>query len=97
MTLDTMAERIGGVLIGCAILVAALAGSWRWFSRSFYHGFMVCAGMFLSIDIILLHWVFRLHRITSGPEADVLEPILVLIGIGFVAYGIAKERRSTPS
>jgi hypothetical protein len=54
------------------------------------HGF---CGIFLSFDIVVFHWVFRLHRITSGPEANVIEPILVLIGIGFVAYGLTHEKR----
>lgn len=49
--------------------------------------------MFLSVDMALFHWIFRLHRLTSGPEADILEPILVLVGIGFVVYGLARERQ----
>jgi len=91
--LTTMAGRVAAVLLGCAILVLCLVAAKRYASPSFYHGFMVSAGVFLSFDMILFHWVFRLHRITSGPEADIIEPLLVLVGIALVAYGLARESR----
>jgi len=97
IALSTMAGRIAAVILGCAILVGSLIASGRLYSRSFFHGFMVSAGIFLSFDMILFHWVFRLHRITGGPEADVIEPILVLVGVGFVVYGLRHEPRAPKS
>jgi hypothetical protein len=93
LTVATMTGRLAVVALGAAALIGCLVASGRFFSRSFFHGFMVSAGIFLSFDIVVFHWVFRLHRITSGPEANFIEPILVLTGIGFVAYGLTREKR----
>ncbi len=89
LTVATMTGRIAVVALGAAVPIGCLVASGRFFSRSFFHGFMVSAGIFLSFDIV----VFHACRITSGPEANVIEPILVLIGIGFVAYGLTHEKR----
>lgn len=97
LTVATMTGRIAAVALGAAVLIGCLVASRRFFSRSFFHGFMVSTGVFLSFDIVVFHWVFRLHRITSGPEANVIEPILVLVGIGFVAYGLTHEKRKASS
>ncbi|MDQ0221354.1 hypothetical protein ELQ35_15700 [Peribacillus cavernae] len=68
----------------------------KWlFSRSFFQGFIEAAGLFLSFDIIVFHWVFQLHRITNGTEANWLGPILVVFGSIFVWYGIKRERQNT--
>ena len=29
---------------------------------------------------------------TSGPEADIIEALAVLLGIVFIAYGLAREK-----
>ena len=63
----------------------------RFFSRSFFHGFIVSADLILSLDIVLLHWIFQLHRITNGPEADVLEPVFVLCGVAATIIGVKRE------
>jgi uncharacterized membrane protein len=93
ITVATMTGRIAVVAFGAAVLIGCLVASGRFFSRSFFHGFMVSSGIFLSFDIVVFHWVFRLHRITSGPEANVIEPLLVLMGIAFVVYGLTHEKR----
>jgi Predicted membrane protein (DUF2243) len=93
ITVATMTGRIAVVALGAAVLIGCLVASRRFFSRSFFHGFMVSSGVFLSFDIVVFHWLFRLHRITSGPEANVIEPLLVLMGIGFVGYGLTHENR----
>jgi hypothetical protein len=93
ITVATMTGRIAVVALGAAVLIACQVASSRFFSRSFFHGFMVSSGIFLSFDIVVFHWVFRLHRITSGPEANIIEPLLVLIGIGFIVYGLTHEKR----
>jgi len=92
---QTMGGRIGALSVAVIVMVAAMVGARMWFPRSFFHGFTVAMGMFLSIDIILIHWIFQLHRITSGPEANVIEPIFVAIGLAFLAFGIRGERATS--
>ncbi|HXY30541.1 MAG TPA: DUF2243 domain-containing protein [Gemmatimonadaceae bacterium] len=87
----TMAGRIGVVLLGCVLLVVFLAGAAR-LSPSFFRGFLVATGTFLSVDMILFHWIFRIHRLTSGPEADVMEPLFVVLGVVFIVVGLRGER-----
>jgi len=89
----TMAGRLGVILLGVVFLMWFLSLSMR-FGPSFFRGFLVAVGAFLSFDMILFHWVFRLHRITSGPEADIVEPLFVLLGLAFVVFGIRYERAS---
>ncbi|WP_391558834.1 DUF2243 domain-containing protein [Robertmurraya sp.] len=89
---DTGPERIGAVGIGILILLLLMTLFYRLFSKSFFHGFIVATGLFLSFDIVVFHWVFQLHRITSGPEANWLEPLFVLGGTFLLLYGIKKER-----
>ncbi len=92
---ETMAGRVAVVLLAVAILILTLVLAKRLCSSSFFHGFLVAVGVFLSIDIVVVHWIFRLHRVTAGPEANVIEPILVAAGLGFVIYGLRRERRSS--
>lgn len=89
---DTCVERIGAVVCGIIVLMILMALFQRYFSRSFFYGFTVATGLFLSFDIVVFHWIFQLHRITNGPEANWLEPVFVVTGIIFVLYGIKKER-----
>jgi uncharacterized membrane protein len=87
----TMGGRIAVVAFGCLCLVVFLVAAGR-LSRSFFNGFLVAVGTFLSFDMILFHWVFQLHRLTSGPEANVLEPLFVLLGVAFIVIGLRRER-----
>ena len=88
----TLLERLGAVSFGVAVLLTAIFLVRKLFSRAFLHGFVVASGTILSFDIVLFHWIFQLHRITDGPEADLLEPILVLSGVGLIWWGIRCER-----
>lgn len=88
---DTPLERIGAVLCGITVLLILMAVFRKFFSRSFFNGFTVAVGLFLSFDIVVFHWIFQLHRITNGPEANWLEPVFVVTGIIFVTYGVKKE------
>ncbi|WP_366414841.1 DUF2243 domain-containing protein [Paenibacillus sp. GP183] len=63
----------------------------RFFSPSFFNGFVVATGLFLSFDILVFHWIFKLHRITNGPEANVLEPIFVCFGLLLFWQGLRRE------
>jgi hypothetical protein len=83
----TMAERLGSVSVAVMLFVLLAYVAFHFFSRSFFHGFIAAAGLILSSDIVLLHWIFQLHRITSGPEADILEPLFVLCGVALTSMG----------
>jgi uncharacterized membrane protein len=84
-------HRIGAILFGVLVLIVFMELFRRFFSPSFFHGFIVATGLFLSFDIVLFHWIFKLHRITSGPEANVLEPLFVAFGVLLVWQGIRRE------
>jgi uncharacterized membrane protein len=92
--LETMWERLGAVMSGLLILLIFMVIFKKLFSASFFHGFLVATGLFLSFDIVVFHWFFHLHRITSGPEANWLEPLFVIFGTFLLIYGIQKERTS---
>ena len=89
---STMSGRLAVIGFGCLCLVLFLVLAKR-VSPAFFNGFLVAIGTFLSFDMILFHWVFQLHRLTSGPEADVLEPFFVLLGVAFIVVGLRRERR----
>lgn len=89
---NTQAQRVGVVILGVLALVALMTVSRRIFGTSFAHGFTVASGLFLSVDIVAFHWIFQLHRITSGPEATWLEPILAALGAGMAWLGVMRER-----
>ncbi|OLS40683.1 DUF2243 domain-containing protein [Bacillus sp. MRMR6] len=95
MKAETGAERIGAVGVGVTVLLLLIALFYRFFPKSFFHGFIVATGLFLSFDIVVFHWIFQLHRITSGAEANWLEPIFVVTGTILVIFGIKKEKMIT--
>jgi len=86
-----LAERLGSASAAVILFVILAYLAFNFFSRSFFHGFIVSAGLILSLDIVFLHWIFQLHRITSGPEADVLEPLFVLCGMALTIIGVKRE------
>jgi hypothetical protein len=90
--LDTSIERIGAVGSGLVILLVLILIFKKVFSSSFFHGFIVATGLFLSFDIVVFHWFFQLHRITSGAEANWLEPLFVAFGTILLVYGVKKEK-----
>ena len=90
---ETMAGRIGGVAIAVAILAMTLFVVYRWLAVSFFNGFMVAIGVFLSFDLLLVHWITELHRITSGSEAVWIEIVLFVAGVVFVYVGLRRELR----
>ncbi|HLO11416.1 MAG TPA: DUF2243 domain-containing protein [Pseudoneobacillus sp.] len=90
--LETAAQRIGAVGTGLVILLVLMFIFKKMFSASFFNGFLVATGLFLSFDIVVFHWIFKLHRITSGPEANWLEPLFVVFGTILLIYGVKKEK-----
>jgi hypothetical protein len=90
---ETIGERIGAVFYGVTILIIILLIIYKRYNSSFFNGFLAAIGLFLTVDNILFHWVFQLHRVTNGPEANVLEPLFVAAGIGLVYYTWRKEQQ----
>jgi Predicted membrane protein (DUF2243) len=90
---EAMGEPLGAVCFGVIILVFILLFIYKRYHSSFFHGFIAAIGLFLTVDNILFHWVFQLHRVTSGPEANILEPLFVAAGIALVYYTWKKEER----
>lgn len=91
--LDSMSERLGAIGFGLVMLALFMILFKKLFSESFFNGFLVATGLFLSFDIVVFHWLFGLHRITSGPEANWLEPLFVLCGTLVIFFGVIKERK----
>ncbi|MBM7692203.1 putative membrane protein [Peribacillus deserti] len=89
---ETPAGRIGAVFFGVLVLLVLMFFFYRYFSKAFFNGFTVATGLFLSFDIIVFHWIFKLHRITMGPEANWIEPLFVVFGIVIVYFGIKQEK-----
>jgi hypothetical protein len=95
---QSQAERVGSVAFGVALLIIMLIAVYKAFTRSFFNGFVAAIGFFLSVDTVLFHWIFQLHRITKGPEANILEPVFVVIGAIFIWFGVRSEKKiSRPS
>lgn len=92
---ETPAGRIGAVFFGVFVLLVLMFFFYRYFSKAFFNGFTVATGLFLSFDIVVFHWIFKLHRITNGPEANWLEPLFVVFGIALVWFGIKQEKLLT--
>ena len=90
---ETMTGRVGAVLLVTALLFGAIYLAHRLYSASFVNGFLVATGLFLTLDLVLVHWVFELHRITSGSEAIWLEVVFVLAGFVFITIGLRREIR----
>ena len=88
---ETMAGRIAVVLLVTATLLGTIYIAHKLYSTSFVNGFLVAIGIFLTLDLIIVHWLFELHRITSGPEAVWLEGMFVLVGIVFLTIGLRRE------
>jgi hypothetical protein len=89
---DTVAGRVLVVALGAAVLLLSLGLARRLYSPAFFRGFMVAVGIIFSFDVVVFHWLFGLHRITEGSEANIIEPVVVAMGVGFLTYGLRGER-----
>jgi hypothetical protein len=85
------------LLVAVAVLVGFLVWSKRVASNSFFLGVLAGTGLVLSFDIIWVHWIFGLHHLTNTRMDLVLEPLLVVLGIGFLWFGIRRELRQQPA
>lgn len=89
---NTMAGRLGVLVVAVMVLVGFLLWSRRRTSRSFFLGVLAGSGLILSFDIVWVHWIFGLHHITEAREDVVLEPLFVLVGLAFMWFGLTRER-----
>ncbi|WP_096200605.1 hypothetical protein [Bacillus sp. FJAT-45350] len=92
LTATTTLQRLGALLFAGVATIIFYYFCRKFFPLSFFHGVIVASGFFASFDIVVIHWIFQLHRLTYGPEVYILEPLLVIIGILMFLYGIKKER-----
>lgn len=94
LTAKTTLERLGALLFGGIMTILFYYVCCKYFPSSFFHGVIVASGFFASFDIIVFHWIFKLHRLTYGPEVNIIEPLLVVAGFIMFSYGITRERKN---
>jgi uncharacterized membrane protein len=87
------AGQLSVIALAVAFLMAFLLWSKRTTSDSFFLGVFAGMGFVLSVDIVLIHWIFGLHHITNTQMDLVLEPLFVLLGLVFLWFAITRERR----
>lgn len=90
---DTWAGKIAAIAVAVVFLLGFLFWSRRAGSASFFRGVLAGTGSVLSVDIVLIHWIFGLHHVTNTQMDVLLEPLLVLLGLGFLWFAITRERR----
>jgi len=90
---NTAVGQIAVLTVAVAVLVAFLLWSKRAASDSFFLGILTGTGFVFSFDIVWVHWIFGLHHLTNSELDLILEPLLVLAGLGFMWFGITGERR----
>jgi hypothetical protein len=66
-------DRIDAVMCGLVLLVIIMEIIRRVFSQGFFNGFIMATGLFLSFDIVVFHWVFKLENCVVR-----LRPIIIL-------------------
>jgi len=88
----TPAGKIAVIAVAIAVLIGFLVWSKRATSDAFFRGVLAGMGLVLSFDIVWVHWIFGLHHVTNTQMDLVLEPVLVLAGLGFLWFGITRER-----
>ena len=96
ITLYPVTSPLGQIAVltaAVAVLVGFLLWSKRTASASFFWGVLAGNGLVLSFDIIWVHWIFGLHHLTNTQMDIFLEPVLVLVGLVFLWFGITRERR----
>jgi hypothetical protein len=90
----TWAGQLAVVAIAVLLLIGFLFWSQRAGSASFFRGVLAGTGFVLSVDIVLIHWIFGLHHITNTQMDVVLEPLFVVLGLVFLWFAITRERRA---
>ncbi|UCZ53278.1 DUF2243 domain-containing protein [Bacillus shivajii] len=94
---ETLIERLSALLFVLVITLFFYYICYKFFARSFFNGVIFASGFFASFDIIVVHWIFQLHRLTYGPEALIIEVLLVLVGVAMIIYAMMQEKREWKS
>ena len=89
---DTSAGKLAVVILAVAFLIGFILWSKQTKSASFFRGVLAGMGFVLSVDIVLVHWIFGLHHITNTQMDIVLEPLFVVLGLVFLWFAITRER-----
>ncbi len=90
---SSSAGQLSVIAVAVAFLIMFLLWSQRTTSASFFLGVLAGMGFVLSVDIVLVHWIFGLHHLTNTQMDLVLEPLFVLLGLVFLWFAITRERR----
>jgi hypothetical protein len=90
---SSLAGQLSVIAVAVAFLIMFLLWSQRTTSASFFLGVLAGMGFVLSVDIVLIHWIFGLHHLTNTQMDLVLEPLFVLLGLVFLWFAITRERR----
>ena len=92
---DTTLGRLAVLAVAVAVTVGFIVWSRRNKPSAFFRGVLAGSGLFLTFDIIWIHWIFGLHHLTNTPAEDlVLEPALVIAGVVMLWLGVGKARRA---
>lgn len=94
LPVSTAAGRLAVLAMAVAVWIGFVVWSTRSTSASFVRGVLAGTGLFLSFDVVWVHWLFGLHRATYGREDAVLEPLAVFAGVVLLWYAIARECRA---
>ena len=86
---DTTLGRLAVLAVAVGVTVAFILWSRRTRPPAFFRGVLAGSGLFLTFDVIWVHWVFGLHHLTNTPAEDVfLEPALVVAGAVMLYTGL---------
>ena len=92
---DTTLGRLAVLAVAVAVTVGFIVWSRRTKPPAFFRGVLAGSGLFLTFDIIWIHWTFGLHHLTNTPAEDVvLEPALVIAGAVMLFAGLSRGRES---
>lgn len=90
---DTTLGRLAVLAVAVAVTVGFIVWSRRTKPPAFFRGVLAGSGLFLTFDIIWIHWIFGLHHLTNTPAEDVvLEPALVIAGVVMLYLGLSRGR-----
>ena len=80
---DTTLGRLAVLAVAVAVTVGFILWSRRTKPPAFFRGVLAGSGLFLTFDIIWIHWVFGLHLLDEHARGmSFLEPLLVVAGAG---------------
>ena len=90
---DTTLGRLAVLAVAVAVAVGFMVWSRRTKPPAFFRGVLAGSGLFLTFDVIWIHWIFGLHHLTNTPAEDViLEPALVIAGAVMLYLGLRRGR-----